>query len=98
VAGAVSPPPPAIPPLPTAQRELAESFFKSHTRPAPDGQLTEADWYGHYCKVCARSNDKPLPVESFRWLARKFVPAVKEVGGVTYYLHVLPLVPKEDAA
>lgn len=93
-----SPSPAIPPPMPSAQRELAENFFRAHVRPAPDGQLTEADWYGHYCKVCARSNDKPLPVEAFRWIARRYVPAIKEVGGTTYFLHVLPLLPKEDAA
>jgi len=84
--------------MPSRQRELAEDFFRRCTRPAPDGQLTEADWYRHYTQVCERSRDKPLPVESFRWVARRYVPAIKDVGGTTYYLHVLPLLPKEDAA
>jgi hypothetical protein len=81
----------------THQRELAEDFFRRCVRPAPDGQLTEADWYRHYCGVCERSGDVPLPVESFRRFAQRYV-TVKEIGGTTYFLHVLPLIPKEDAA
>jgi hypothetical protein len=82
----------------TRQRELAEDFFRRCVRPAPDGQLPEAVWYQHYCDVCERSADQPLPVEAFRRLATHFIPTIREIGGTTYYLHVLPLLPKENAA
>lgn len=93
--------PPPIPQRPvqnvTRQRELALWFFANCTRPAANGSLSEADWYGHYSDVCDRSNDSPLPLDSFRRIARDYVPVVKEMEGKAYYLGVLPLIPAKVA-
>lgn len=96
---------PALPPpLPrpvvsiTRQAELCTWFFRNCVRHAPDGALPEADWYGHYCDVCAKSGDEPLPLDGFRRFAERHVPSIKQVEGVIYYRQVLPLIPKESAA
>lgn len=94
---------PALPPpLPvntiTRQRELCAWFFQTYTRPAPDGSLAEGDWHRLYSEVCARSSDKPLSVAEFRLIAKKYVPALKEIDGVTYFRGVLPDMRKESAA
>lgn len=93
--------PPPIPQRPvqnvTRQRELALWFFANCTRPAANGSLSEADWYGHYSDVCARSNDAPLPLDSFRRIARDYVPVVKEMEGKVYFLGILPNMPAKVA-
>jgi hypothetical protein len=87
---------PATPNI-TRQRELAEWFFRECTRPVPSGSLPEDAWYQHYRDVCKASADRPLPLKSFRWMAQRFVPAIKEIDGVIYYQQVLPLIPDKVA-
>lgn len=96
---------PALPPPPvpaanalTRQRELCAWFFQTYTRPAPDGSLAEADWHKLYSEVCARSHDKPLSVAEFRLIAKRYVPSLKEIDGVTFFRGVLPDMKKESAA
>jgi len=90
------------PPLPstslTRQRELCAWFFQTYTRPAPDGSLAESDWHRLYSDVCKRSSDTPLSVAEFRLIAKKYVPAIKEIDGITYFRGVLPDMRKESAA
>jgi hypothetical protein len=90
------------PPLPstslTRQRELCSWFFQTYTRPAPDGSLAESDWHRLYSDVCKRSSDTPLSVAEFRLIAKKYVPAIKEIDGITYFRGVLPDMRKESAA
>ncbi len=81
----------------TRQRQLCEWFWKECSRPVAGGVMAEKDWFDHYEAVCARSNDKPLPLDSFRRIASRHVPRIGLVEGVTHYFEVLPLIA-EDAA
>lgn len=81
----------------TRQQQLAVWFFGQCVRPVAEGSLPESVWYQHYKEVCARSNDVPMPLESFRRVALKYVPTIKPVDGQVYYLGVLPLIPARAA-
>jgi hypothetical protein len=80
----------------TAQRTLAEWFFRACMRHAPGGSLAEMDWYGHYTAVCRRSNDEPMAVESFRRVATQYVPSIRSVDGTMHYFEVLPLITEQQ--
>ena len=80
----------------TRQTELARYFFSQCTRPVAAGALSESEWYAHYRAICERSNDKPLPVDSFRRIARSFLPVV-EIDGQHFYKEYLPIIPKNAA-
>lgn len=78
----------------TAQRKLAEWFFRECTRPVASGAMKESEWFEHYANVCRRSGDQPLAPALFRRIAKRFVPTIQELDGVTYYYEVLPLIPE----
>lgn len=78
----------------TARRQLAEWFWRECSRRVPSGCMTEAQWYEHYCAVCSRSSDTPLPIETFRRMAERHVPRTGEVDGETYYYEILPVIPE----
>ena len=59
------------------------------------GSLPEQQWYSHYERVCARSGDKPLPLESFRRIAARHVPRIQSIDGITIYCEVLPNIPAD---
>lgn len=92
------PPPVPLATTLTRQRELCVWFFRTYTRPAPDGSLAESDWHRLYSEVCRRSNDEPLPLAAFRRIAGEYVPQIKDIDGVTYFRGVLPDMRKESAA
>lgn len=77
----------------TGRRKLAEWFFTNCTRPVSAGSMKEAEWYQSYCEICERSGDQPLPVESFRRIASRYVPRIQQIEGETFYQEVLPLIP-----
>lgn len=77
----------------TAQRKLCEWFFRECSRPVSAGAMTEEEWYEHYTAICRRSNDTPLPIESFRRVAMRFVPRMHPVEGQWQYFERLPLIP-----
>lgn len=79
----------------TAQRLLCEAFFKTCTRHAPGAGELEAKWFGLYAEVCMRSNDVPLPIESFRRIAANFIPTISDLDGSVYYRDVLPVIPSD---
>lgn len=81
----------------SAQRKLAEWFFKTCTRPVASGAMPECEWYEHYCAICKKSNDIPLPIESFRRVASRFIPRMYPVGGEWQYFEQLPLIPENAA-
>ena len=79
----------------TAQRRLAEWFFATCTRHVASGALPEDEWYAHYVEVCQRSNDEPLPLESFRRIASRYVPRMGLADGRMYYHEILPVIPEQ---
>lgn len=81
----------------TRQRELCDWFFRECARPASDGDMAEAAWYKHYQDVCKESSDTPLPLVSFRRLAERYIPEIKEIDGTHYYRGVLPYIPRRAA-
>jgi hypothetical protein len=85
------------PPVPSKQRELVEWFFTECARPHPTGSLPESDWYKHYQDICTRQGDTAMSLDSFRWFARKYVPAMQKVEGQYYYGQVLPYLPQRMA-
>jgi hypothetical protein len=98
----VAPQPPQLltllaPPVASKQRELVEWFFRECARPHPSGTLPEADWYAHYVNICHRQGDTPMSLDSFRWFARKYVPAITQVEGHWYYGQILPYLPQNVA-
>lgn len=81
----------------TAQRKLAEWFFKNCARPVAGGALAEDEWYDHYSAICRKSNDQPLPVDTFRRIAANHVTSIQAVDGVTRYYGWLPVIPEQAA-
>lgn len=81
----------------TRQVELARWFFANCVRHVASGSMPEQQWYAHYVEICARSNDVPLPVESFRRIAAPYIPSIVQIEGQVYYQRVLPLLPANAA-
>lgn len=81
----------------TRQRQLCEWFWRECSRPVAAGVMSEREWYEHYEAVCRRSNDQPLPLESFRRIAGRFIPRIGDVNGETHYFEVLPLIAEGAA-
>jgi len=82
----------------TARRQLCEYFFREHTRHIESGVLPEEDFYRHYGEICRQSNDAPLPVETFRRIAAKFVSTMEDIDGKKFYRGILPYMQNSDAA
>ncbi len=82
----------------TRQREFAVWFFSNCTTPMAAGNMPESHWYQHYQECCLRQQDKPMSVEAFRELARKYIPSISEIDGRWFYFGALPLVPTKVPA
>lgn len=79
------------------QAELAEWFFAECARPVSRGGIEEKKWYAHYCEVCARSKDIPLPIEAFRSIAKKKGAIPTVIDGEFFYERILPHLPASAA-
>jgi hypothetical protein len=78
----------------TRQRELATWFFANCTTPMASGSMPEAHWYRHYQECCQRQQDRPMPLEDFREMARAYMPGgVSQIDGRWFYFGAMPLVP-----
>lgn len=78
--------------------QLCEWFFKNKCRPVAGGSLPEEQWFSYYTDVCKASKDTPLPLETFRRIALRFVPQMVPIEDRFYYHGVMPLVGNEEAA
>jgi hypothetical protein len=104
------PPPPAAERPPKGviddlakSRELIDWFFQTCTNPVAGGSLPEDEWYDLYCSVCRRNYRRPLPLESFRRIARSYLErdpvrgSIRQIDGVWHYYGALPLIPQGAA-
>lgn len=71
---------------------FASEWFAEHARPVTQGSIEEKQWYAFYSEQCALSQMVPVPVETFREIAKQHGAKVTEVDGRFYYQRVLPLV------
>lgn len=78
--------------------EICEWFFKNKARPVAGGSLPEEQWFSYYTDVCKASKDTPLPLETFRRMALRFVPQMTTIEDKFYYNGIMPLVGNEEAA
>lgn len=79
------------------QRELVDWFFATCARPVAEGSLPESEWYDLYGSISRRHHMRPLPVESFRRIARTYLEpmrgTIRQIDGVWHYYGALPVVP-----
>lgn len=77
----------------TRAQQIARWFFQECAKPLAEGCLPEVEWFDHYCSICKRSNDAPIPVEQFRRMAASLVGlTIEDIEGEKYFRGYLPLI------